>query len=81
MNRNKLTRKETFRLMKTGWILQYCTGATLGSEWWWVRETIKSSNVKHVHANAAYSIIKNNLVEIVKPDAFTSYYRIKPTTP
>lgn len=80
MKSNKLNRKDAFRMMRVGWILQYCEGPTLASNWWWLRKTVGSSEVLHVHTNAACSIIKNNLVERVGQSTRTSenHYRIRP---
>lgn len=75
----KLNRKDAFRLMRSGWVLEHCQGSTLTTpDWWWVREKPGSHITKHVHANAAKSLVKNNLIEMVRVSNRKAHWRIKP---
>lgn len=77
MNEKPLNKTQTLAYMKKGWVLEFCSGVTLGSNWVWIRPTPKSGSPIKVHANAAYALREGGLIEIDKTDQWHPFWTLK----
>lgn len=71
MRRNDILK---FLRKHNGWVLQFCRGCTLGSEWWWLRKGTKGTNTIIVNGNSAKSATRSmRFIECLSDDTTTTY--------
>lgn len=81
LNGKYLTKAQTLEYMAKGWILEFCSGSSLGSNWVWVRPKPGATGSLMVHMNAAKSLVASDLLEIDRKDKWNPVFRLRKSQP